>query len=55
MTFDKVQTALRRLRAVDLHFEEQRVWEASVPSTEARKVLNGLNLTVSPRVLPPLA
>lgn len=51
MSFENVRKLLGRLRAVELIFEEQRVWETSAPSPEVKKILSALRLDAPPRVL----
>jgi len=52
MTFESVRKLFARLRAAELVFDEQRVWETSVLSPETRKILSFLRLDAPPRVLP---
>ena len=51
-TFEAVRKIFDRLRAAELLFDEQRVWETSTLSPEAKKVLSSLRLDSPPRVLP---
>lgn len=50
--FEQLRKALRRVRAVELRFEGQTLWETSAPSPEARQAFAALKLPVPPRVLP---
>jgi hypothetical protein len=50
--FSDVHRHLRRMRAVELNFEGQTVWETSAPSPEARQILAALHVPYLPRVLP---
>ncbi len=52
-TFAEVRKALRRVRAVELHFEEQGVWETSAVDAEARRILAALKIALPPRILAP--
>jgi hypothetical protein len=49
--FDEVRKTLRRMRAVELNFEEQTVWETSALSPDARKVLGALKIAAPPRIV----
>lgn len=51
-SFEVVRTRFMRLRAAEIVFGEQRVWETSVLSPEAKKTLSDLRLDAPPRVLP---
>jgi hypothetical protein len=53
LPFHQARLALRRLRAVELRFEEQRVWETSAVDTEARRILAAVGAQLPPRVLGP--
>jgi transposase len=53
MSFEQARKALRRLRIVELHFEEQRVWETNAVDPEARRILSALEIPLPPRVLTP--
>ena len=50
-SFEEVRRHFHRIRAIELQFDEQNVWETSVPSPEARKILNVLRFDAPPRVL----
>jgi hypothetical protein len=50
--FPAVRTIFGRLRAAELIFDAQRVWETSVLAPEAKRVLSALRLDAPPRVLP---
>jgi transposase len=52
-SFEAARKHLARLRAVELHFEGQTVWEASTPSPELRNLLRAIRVEAPPRVLPP--
>ena len=52
MPFSEMHRHLRRLRAVELSFDGQTVWETNAPSTEARQILASLHVPYLPRVLP---
>lgn len=52
MPFEQVRKVLGRLRAVELTFEKQTVWETSAPSPEAKKILTAVGAPTVPRVLP---
>ncbi len=49
--FDDVRKTFRRMRAVELNFEGQTVWETSTLSPDARRVLGALKISVPPRVV----
>jgi hypothetical protein len=51
--FAQVKTALRRVRAVELSFDQQTVWETSAVTSDLRALLNKLKLDVPPTVLGP--
>jgi transposase len=51
MTFDRVRSVLRRLRAVQLVFDQQTVWETCAPAPELAPVLSALKIPLPPRVL----
>lgn len=50
--FEPVRRLLRWLRAVELTFDQQTVWETSALSPEARRLLALLKIPPPPRVLP---
>lgn len=52
VSFEQVRRALRRCRAVELHFDGQTVWETGVLSSEAQKILKSIRILVPPKVLP---
>ncbi len=49
--FEQVRAQLRRVRAVELTFHEQTVWETSALTPEARKVFTDLRLPLPPAIL----
>jgi hypothetical protein len=51
MTFDRVRSVLHRLRAVQLVFDQQTVWETCAPAPELAPVLSALRIPLPPRVL----
>lgn len=51
-SFEPVRQRLARLRAVELTFEKQTVWETSALGPELRAVLTKLKIKPPPRVLP---
>lgn len=53
LPFPQVRPALRRLRAVELRFEDQQVWETSTVDTDARRILAAVGAPLPPRVLGP--
>lgn len=53
-SFEQARRHLTRLRAVQLHFEGQTVWETSQLSPDARHLLRAIGVGVPPRVLPGL-
>jgi Transposase DDE domain len=52
-SFEPVRRALDRVRAVELTFEQQTVWETSMVSAELKAVLSKLKISQPPRVLVP--
>lgn len=50
--FEQARAVLHRVRAVELLFDEQRVWETSAVSPEARELFKALRVPTPPRVLP---
>ncbi len=50
--FETVRKTARRLRAVELTFDQQTVWETSTLAPEMRRVLTALKVPPPPRVLP---
>lgn len=50
-SFEQARRHLARLRAVELHFEGQTVWETSQPSPEIRNLLRAIHVEAPPRVL----
>jgi transposase len=51
--FAQLKTALTRVRAVELTFDQQTVWETSAVTSDLRALLNKLKLAVPPTVLGP--
>ena len=51
-SFENVRRILARIRAVELHFDDQRVWETNALAPDAKKILSTLSLEQPPRVLP---
>lgn len=51
-SFEQVRATFRRVRAVELTFHEQTVWETSALSSEARNVFQDLRLPPPPAILP---
>jgi transposase len=49
--FTEARKELRRLRAVELRFEEQRVWETAAASPDAKRILAACQISSPPRVL----
>jgi hypothetical protein len=49
--FDEVRKTFRRMRAVELNFEQQTVWETSTLSPEARQVLGALKISSPPHIV----
>ena len=49
--FDHVRKLFGRLRAAELHFEKQVVWETAKVSPEALKILKALRMPAPPRIL----
>ena len=52
-SFAEARKSLRRMRAVELVFDQQRVWETSAANAELRRILAALHLPPPPRVLAP--
>jgi hypothetical protein len=52
-TFAQVRKVLRRVRAVELRFGEQRVWETNAVDAETRRILGAVEIPLPPRVLAP--
>lgn len=50
-TFEQARRHLERLRAVELHFEGQTVWETSKPAPELRDLLRAIGVERPPAVL----
>lgn len=50
-SFAAVRKVFARLRAAELVFGEQRVWETSMPSPEAKRIVAALRIDAPPRVL----
>ena len=53
--FDHVRRLLRRVRAVELTFDEQTVWETNALAPEAKHVLAAMQIPAPPRVIAGLA
>jgi len=53
ISFTQARSTLKRLRAVELRFDEQRVWETSAGDPELRRILTALQIPTPPRVLGP--
>jgi len=53
LPFTQVKTALMRVRAVELTFDKQTVWETSAASSELRAFLAKMKLDAPPKVLGP--
>jgi hypothetical protein len=51
-TFERVRPLLRRVRAVELTFDGQTVWETNAPASELSPLLAALRIPAPPRVLP---
>jgi len=49
--FDQVRRLLRRVRAVELTFEEQTVWETNALAPEAKHLLAAMQIPAPPRVV----
>jgi hypothetical protein len=50
--FEHVRKALRRVRAVELHFEGQTVWETGLVGPDLHQLLKAVNVPPPSRVLP---
>jgi transposase len=51
MPFEQVRKLFCRMRAAELHFDKQVVWETGKASAEALRVLKALKIPAPPRVL----
>jgi hypothetical protein len=52
LPFEQARKQLRRVRAVELNFDGQTVWETSAAGPEVARLLKAANVPAPPRVLP---
>jgi len=53
LPFTQLRTSLMRVRAVELTFDKQTVWETSAATTELRAYLRKMKLDAPPKILAP--